>query len=408
MKDHPEQSTAKRDGPTFVTFDERPGNSGPGRYVASLVRALVEPEWSVRFLDSGNSRARIQPPSGLHDSPCAASAGRGKWLARLVPQGGRLLLGMRRNVARLAEQVRCQPATIFHAQNTGCEEMPIAARRAGVPRVVGTFHVDSTYDLEHRRSGLAHRWLEWRSNRCLDVAIAVSEATKRDWLARTRMAADRVVTIHNGIDSGRFGRKLSRQAARPQLGLALPPEAVVVGGVGRLQAAKGFRYLIEALAILAAEFPTLHLVVAGTGASATELVAHAQRLGVEKRVHWLGFQPDVGLVLDACDVFVLPSLCETLGYALLEAMAHELPAVGTSVGGIPEVIVPGETGFLVAPRDAASLAQSLRPLVKCGELRERLGRAGRERVQQHFREDDMVQKTLAVYRQLAASAAQSR
>ena len=116
--------------------------------------------------------------------------------------------------------------------------------------------------------------------------------------------------------------------------------------VGRLVAAKGFQYLIEALALALPEFPHACLAIAGTGELASDLRSTARRHGVEHAVRFLGYQADVNGVLDACDMLVMSSLSETLGYALLEAMAHELPAVGTTVGGIPEVIVPGETGLL--------------------------------------------------------------
>jgi glycosyltransferase involved in cell wall biosynthesis len=170
--------------------------------------------------------------------------------------------------------------------------------------------------------------------------------------------------------------------------------------VGRLEPAKGCGDLIEALSLLRREFPQALAVIAGSGGLREQLEARAQARGVSDRVVFLGFQPDVNLVLDAIDVFVIPSLSETLGYALLEAMAHELPAVGTDVGGIPEVIVPGATGFLAAARSPLALATAARPLLASASLRECMGRAGRERVVTHFHEADMVRRTLAVYRNL--------
>jgi glycosyltransferase involved in cell wall biosynthesis len=116
----------------------------------------------------------------------------------------------------------------------------------------------------------------------------------------------------------------------------------------------------------------------------------------------------VQLTLDALDVFALPSQCEALPYALLEAMATGLPAVGAAVGGVPEVIAPGETGFLVAPRDPAALAAGLRPLLADPVLRGRMGSAGRERVTRHFHERDMVRQTVGVYRDLLGGRSSGR
>lgn len=394
--------------PCTIAFDVKPGNSGPARYVAALTRALVGPEWSVEFIDlvgGWNAETAVFPAASVAAPPRVAGvsgAGRSSLKATLLPRSVRLALGSHRTARRMSQIIRQSSADIFHTQTTGCEEAPIAARMARHPRIVGTFHVDSTYDLDNERSTYAHRSIERISNRCLHLAIAVSEATKRDWVRRTGIPADRVVTIHNGVDAQHFQRGRSQAAARQELGL--PNDGrLIVGGVGRLDAAKGFAYLIEAVALLAADFPQLHLALAGQGRLRGELEELARRLGIADRVQFLGQCADVRIVYDALDMFAMPSLCETIGYALLEAMSHELPAVGATVGGIPEVIVEGETGFLTPSRDATALAAALRPLVESQELRARLGQAGRERVARHFTESECVRKTIDVYRQMLAA-----
>ena len=382
-----------------IAFDVKPGNSGPGRYVNSLVQSLKQPEWNVRYLDAGADASDCKPPLSIVGAK-ATSKTRSA-LSRFVPHFARLWLGFRRDTRRLASTIRAMPVDLFHAQNTGCEESPVAARLAGVPYVLGTFHVDSTVDILRERSGFRHRAVEWYSNRSLHQAIAVSEATKRDWVRRTGIPSERVVTIHNGIDPDRYVRQQAKHDARGSLGL--PQDAFILGGIGRLAPAKGYVHLIEALAHLRSDFPNVLLAIAGTGPLRDELETRAKVLGVGDRVVFLGFQNDVNLVLDALDTFVASSLSETLGYALLEAMAHELPVVGTEVGGIPEVIVPGETGVLAPPCDGAALAGSIRPLIESEDLRERMGRASRVRIVRHFHEADMVRKTLDVYRQLSGT-----
>jgi glycosyltransferase involved in cell wall biosynthesis len=268
---------------------------------------------------------------------------------------------------------------------------------AGIPHVLGTFHVDSTYDLHRVRHGVGHRSLEVISNRCLDRAIAVSEATRKDWLQRTHIPADRVVTIHNGIDPEKFCRQQTREQARQVLNL--PQDAMVIGGLGRLDEAKGFGDLITAAVLLRDEFPRMCVAIAGAGPLQSELEGQVERLGLNGVVRLVGFQRDVQVVLDALDVYAIPSLCEALPYALLEAMASELPVVGSAVGGIPEVIVEGETGFVVPARRPDRLAEQLRTLLLNDELRQRMGMAGRQRVTQHFHERDMLRKTIELYRQ---------
>lgn len=311
----------------------------------------------------------------------------------------KLWAGTVRDAWRLSRDFRGGGLDLLHTNQTGCEEAPIAARMAGVRRVVGTFHIDPTYDLLGLRDGFRHRAIEFASNHCLSRGIGVSSRTSRDWIERTQMAERRVVTIHNGIDAGRFQRRTDCASARRAFGLS-DDVTHVIGGIGRLEAAKGFEYLIAAIPQLLRSFPQLVVLIAGEGPLRAALEEHAESIGVQANVRFIGFTQEVQSVLDCLDVFVLPSLCETLGYAHLEAMATGIPAVGTTVGGVPEVIVHGATGLLVPPRDSDSLAAALRKLLESKELRRTMGAAGRERVARRFNEAEMVGKTLDLYREL--------
>lgn len=383
------------------------GVGGPWRYVHSILRRIDTDEFDVTLfcdLEAGyEPRPTVRvvqlsgPPAGVVPQSREARVAPGKGLLRhVVPGPVRLWAGFWRTARRLARHIRGERLDLFHTQNTGCEESPVAARLAGVPRVVGTFHVNSKIDLRGVRGGARHRLLEFVSNQCLDTAIAVSRDTANDWVRRSRISPARVVTIHNGIDPETYRRRLSPAAARERFGL--PVDGPVIGAVGRLDEAKGLTYLLDAAARLRPEFPALRVVLAGDGPLRPQLEARTAQLGLAGAVRFLGFQHDVQPVMDALDVFALPSLSETLGYAFLEAMATELPAVGTRVGGIPEVIVDGETGVLVPPRDAAALANGIAGLLRSPATRRRMGAAGRERVVRRFNEQDMVRRTLDVYR----------
>jgi glycosyltransferase involved in cell wall biosynthesis len=397
------------------------GSGGPWRYVHSILAGIDLDEFDVvLFCDLPNGYAarpavrvvRLEGDSNpvpeaadRNVGPTAQPVGQTFLSAlsltngwrHLTPDFIRLWAGFGKEAARLARRFRMQPLDLLHTNNTGCEEAAVAARLARVPNVLGTFHVDPTYDLQQVRSQARHRLLECLSNHCLDRGIAVSEATRRTWLRRTHLPAERVGTIHNGIDPMKFRRRHTRPEARQRLGLRADA-GPVIGGVGRLDEAKGFHYLLEAVAALSAEHPRLTLLLAGEGPLRSSLAESAGKLGIADRVHFLGFCQEVQVIYDALDVFVLPSLAETLGYAHLEAMATELPAIGTQVGGVPEVIRSGETGFLVPPRNSAALAAALRPLLSSAELCERMGRAGRRRVIESFHEADMVSRTIEVYR----------
>lgn len=380
------------------------GTGGPWRYVHSLLAGLDPAEFAVTVFCDLPGGYEPRPwvrvvrlgLAGAFEGGAARPAPAGPnrkrpRLGRLVPAPARVWAGFARETRRLARLMAGHRLDVLHTQNAGCEEAPVAARLAGVPRVIGTFHVDSTYDLHRERSGPTYRALEAVSNRCLDVGIAVSRATGREWVRRTPGIGARVGTIYNGIDPETFRRRAAPAAARCRLGL--PEAGPVVGGVGRLDEAKGFGDLVDAAGLLRDEFPDLTVAVAGAGPLRAALEARAAG-----RVRFLGFQADVQPVLDALDVFALPSWCEACPYALLEAMAAGLPAVGAAVGGVPELIAPGRTGLVVPPRDPAALAGALRALLRDADLRRRWGAAGRDRVAEAFHERDMVAKTIGVYR----------
>ena len=396
-------------------YDPSRSPSGPSRYVDSLLRGLDPDEFEVVIFGHPGGPFGSRPGLPVEDTegagagPAEADGDNpmrgGRPLGALARHGWRRLAptlvkhwgGFGRECVRLSRIFRRRPVDLLHTNNTGCEESPVAARMAGISRVIGTFHVDSSYDLARTRSGPGHRALERLSNHCLHRAIAVSEATKDDWVRRTGLPTERVDTIHNGVDPEAFRRRIAPAEARARLGLPGGGK-LLVGGVGRLHEAKGFADVIEAVALLAGDYPDLALAIAGDGPLRISLAERASALGVADRVHFLGFHRDVRPVFEALDVFVLSSLCEALGYVLLEAMAMGLPAVGTRVGGVPEVIAPGETGFLVQPRDPRALASILQLLLSSDEIRRRMGAAGRELVVRNFDERQTVRRTIEVYR----------
>ncbi len=160
---------------------------------------------------------------------------------------------------------------------------------------------------------------------------------------------------------------------------------------------KGQRYLIEAVPELAARFPGLAVVILGWGHLHHGLLDQAAALGVGDRVHLPGHRTDARMLLDAADVFVLPSRHEGMPLVLLEAMDAGLPVVATRVIGSEEVVAHGETGFLVPPEDPAALGAALALLLADPGLRARFGRAARRRFRERFTQRRMAAATAAVY-----------
>jgi glycosyltransferase involved in cell wall biosynthesis len=163
---------------------------------------------------------------------------------------------------------------------------------------------------------------------------------------------------------------------------------------------KGIEYLLRAAALLRHEFPALRVEIAGAGPHYDKLKAVATETGLSQRVAFLGWIDDLAGLLPRWDVFVMPSREEGFGIAALDAMAAGLPVVASDVGGIPELVEDGKTGWLVPPGDDDALASRLRPLLANPELRRSMGAAGYVRARDHFAAARMVEAFAQLYDEL--------
>jgi len=228
-------------------------------------------------------------------------------------------------------------------------------------------------------------------NRAVDRVIAIS-AGVRSALVGAGVDPARIRLVPSGVDPDAFTPDpAARAALRREWALADDDVAVILVGV--LEARKGHATLLEAAARL--RDTRLRWIFCGTGSLEAALRADATARGIA--VRFTGFRPDVARCLAAADVTVLPSLHEGLGVAALEAMAAARPVVASRVGGLAEVLVDGETGSLVPPRDADALAAALRPLAVAPDLRARMGAAGAARVRARYSAAAMAEGTLACY-----------
>jgi L-malate glycosyltransferase len=245
----------------------------------------------------------------------------------------------------------------------------------------------------HLRGSSLSRW----KYRQVDCFLCASEAI-RQMLIGDGVPAARAVTVHEGIDLDRVD---SAPPANLHQDLWLPHQAPIVGNVAALVAHKGQRHLIEAARLVRPQVPDARFVIAGEGELRPALERQIKDHHLEKHVLLAGFRPDVLSVHKAFDIFVMSSVTEGLGTSLLDAMAAGKPVVATRAGGIPEVVIDGETGFLVPPRDHDAMAGAIVKLLKDDALRHRMGKAGRARVQTAFSAERMVQETLRVYERVA-------
>jgi len=285
---------------------------------------------------------------------------------------------------RLAGEIRQRRPDIVHTHNPGpLFYGTIAARLAGVPVVINTRH------------GRAPRYMNrfiWAMN---DAIVAISNDAKNELLKNNTIDPGKVFVIHNGIDLDRFKSCSSQQDAKKALGL---DSSLVIGTVSRLSREKDQFNLIKAFAKIVSVDPDVRLVFAGDGPLRNELMAFADDLGLKDKVTFLGFRDDVNMVMQSFDIFVLPSLQEGISLSLLEAMASAKPVIVTNVGGNPEVVIDGETGFFVAPKNPHKLAEACTRLLKNVELSEQFGFAGRRRVEEKFSLSRMVGEYNELYK----------
>jgi L-malate glycosyltransferase len=229
--------------------------------------------------------------------------------------------------------------------------------------------------------------------RMADGFIAVSNDVGAAVARAYRPPRSRLFTIPNGVDVERFRGHAEREAARA--GLNLTPQARVIVVVAKLFAQKGHSVLLEALASTPLR-PDDAVLFVGDGPE-RERLEHVAKQRDLAAVRFLGNRPDVTRVLAASDLFVLPSLWEGLPMALLEGMATGLPVIATDVAGSRQVVVPGESGMLVAPGDPRALASAVTHLLEDDVERERLGRGALERVQAEFSAGRQAARHAEVY-----------
>ncbi|MCS7273098.1 MAG: glycosyltransferase family 4 protein [Fimbriimonadales bacterium] len=234
--------------------------------------------------------------------------------------------------------------------------------------------------------------------------IAVSEQTRRYHITHNLVPPSRISTVHGFIDPARLAvvDKGVRPLVRAELGFA--PSDFLVGVIGNILPRKGQIYLVRALPAVVQRYPQVHVLLVGVTHPARygeRIRREAERLGVSRHVHWLGERKDVPRLLQAIDLYALPTLNDMLPMALLEAMWAELPILATYAGGIPEAITDGVEGWLVRPKDPDALARALIEIIENPDERARRACNAHQRVLESFSVHTQVAKIEAILAQVA-------
>jgi len=267
-----------------------------------------------------------------------------------------------------------------------------------VPLVVTLHSLEPLRPWKADQLGTGYAVSSWAERLAVERAervIAVSAQMRADILAHFRVDPDRVAVIHNGVDADAFART-ERRDVLARHGVH-PPYALFVG---RISEQKGIFGLLEAADALP---EGVELVLCASSPDTPELQARLAAAVVGRpRIRWINAMLPVEEVVQLYShaaVFVCPSIYEPFGLINLEAMACGTPVVASRVGGIPEVVVDGETGLLVEPGDPAALAAALRRVLDDPARAARMGEAGRRRVEAHFSWDRIAERTMEIYRQ---------
>jgi glycosyltransferase involved in cell wall biosynthesis len=282
----------------------------------------------------------------------------------------------------------------------------IAARRAGVPLTIHTFH---SFGWQVARTAHTRPWQLYTSSlkkwfyilieryaaSLSDALITVSELNKEEAININLASPKKFTTIYSGIDLDRFQVNVER--AEKLLSLGLSPDRPVIGSIGRLSIQKAPLDFVAAAKMVLQQKPNLQFIMIGDGPLATEV---CQAIGDEQRIKVFGYRDDIPEILSILDMFVLSSLWEGLGRALTEAMIMGVPVTATAVDGVPELVTHRQTGLLSPPGEPARLAENIAWLLDHPEEAQKMRQRARSRVVPAFSAERMVERIEALYERL--------
>ncbi|TLN23342.1 glycosyltransferase family 4 protein [bacterium] len=272
-----------------------------------------------------------------------------------------------------------------HAQGIGV----IAAMMAGFENVVATRRVDFPIKRKFfNRVKYGPRIARF---------VAISKVI-RGLLADCGVPPDKIRLVHSGVDTEKT-KAGSGAAFRREFGLG--DGEILVGNIAHLAHHKGQIHLVEAIPAVLKAHPKVKFAIVGNGELMGELQNRAAALGLGENLIFTGFRKDVDAIMDALDIFVMPSVMEGLGTIVADALAAKKPVVVTDAGGIPEIVDDGVDGLVVPAGDPAALAGGIIRLLGDGKLREKLACSGRAKALAKFSAKAMMEGNLAVYRELS-------
>jgi glycosyltransferase involved in cell wall biosynthesis len=300
-----------------------------------------------------------------------------------------------RSVRRICDILRCFSPDIVHTHTPKAGIVGRwAARLAGVPRIVHTYHGFGFSPQHPLWQRAFYVGLERASALITSQFVAVSDPNRVLGQSYGIFLREKCALIRPGVDFADF-RIVATDKIKKKIELGFAPSDKIVGVVASFTPAKALHFFLEAAAKIAREYSRVSFVMVGDGSLRPQLEAQAERLGISSRLRMLGWRRDVPELLRTFDVFMLTSLWEGLPRSLVEAFASGVPAVASHVDGIGEVVHEGRNGFLVPPGNTEAMAASVIRLLKNETMRQTMGEQAQASV-----DDFSVQKMLKDYSDL--------
>jgi glycosyltransferase involved in cell wall biosynthesis len=368
---------AGRIGAARILFLTDDLGGGTGNHLLSMMKYWDKNRWQPEILSRAPITSRISP-----DVP-----------VRYVPSDGRINIypiAQIRALGRIRKEISERSPDILHAYFF----WPILFGRLLKLRGVIRTLVENREDQGFNWGVHEYSWLRM-TRRLPDRIICVSDAVKQVVMERERIDCDRIVVIRNGVepfpDAGNGTAETRKE-------LGLEGHHLVVGMVANFnRAVKGVSHFLDAMPLIVQAVPDARFLLLGRGKDEKALVDKVKKMGIERYILFAGFRRDVQRYYAIMDVSALTSFSEGLSITLLESMRCGIPVVATRVGGNPEVIVDGETGYLVKPGDASDFASHVVKLLKNRDLRKKMGEEARIRVEKHFRMSDVASRYIGIY-----------
>lgn len=249
------------------------------------------------------------------------------------------------------------------------------------------------YHLSSHLENMVQITAMWFLDMFTNLNIAVSQAVK-DFLVQSQISRpEKITVIYNAVKSSKKKAKIFSKGD------------ITLGTVGTLNLQKGIQYLIQAMPKILAEFPKTKLVIIGEGVYKNRLEKLVRRMKLNRFITFTGFLKEIDEEMIKFDIYVQPSLSESFGLAIIQAMSLGLPIVATNTGGIPEVVTTGKSGLLVEAKNPRALAEAILTLMRDKTKAKEMGKLAAEDAKMKFNLRDLIEETEGIYEEMAKSRA---